>query len=900
MSLLGCWRVRLGIASVLLGGAIASFSWAVLGSTAIAQVVPGSQIVPDNTLGAENSIVNSSPDGVDTIAGGATRGGNLFHSFDRFSVPTNGTAFFNNATNIQNILTRVTGGSISNIDGLIRANGTANLFLLNPNGIIFGQNAQLNIGGSFVASTANAIQFGEQGFFSATAPNAPPLLTVNPSAFWFNQARAAAIENNSIADAGSDPAGNSGYFGLKIPNDKSLLLVGGDLKADGGGIVAFGGRVDLAAIAGTGTVGLDVNGDKLSLSVPDSLPRADVFLTNGTGFLVASGGGGDIAITARNINMNNSFLIAGILEDLGSEGAQAGDITLTATDSITLTNVSQLSNSTSGQGNSGKIQIVAGDTVSFDGRDNSDRFPSGAFSRVNAGATGNSGGIDISAGSLVISSRAQLSSNTESRGNAGNITIEARDQVSLFNSILISEVSEEGGIGNGGDINIKTGTLLLKNGSALLSDLENQGSAGNIKIEARDAVILEGKGPSARSGSLQRGNIVANQITATVDPREVEIDTGGKGGNISISTGTLSVTDEGFIRVSTFGKGDAGSIDINARQLSLKGGAQISASTFDSGKAGNLLVTGADLVELIGTGAEGFSSGLFTQVNSEASGDGGNLTVETKQLNIRDGARVSVSSFGSGAAGNLNITASDLQLDNGTLEATTTTGDRGNITVRSRTIGMRRGSQIATNASGDASGGNINIDTRLLIAAPTEDNDIVADAVRGRGGNIRINAEAIFGIQQRSQRTPLSDITASSELGVDGTVQLNSPEIDPSRDLVELPTTPVDASTLVASGCPSGAENRFTVAGRGGLPPAPGDRLSADALLTDWATLTTPETQNRVTTEPTIPAAANTTTPPLVEATAWHFGSKGEIILTNAESTAPNQFNATPTACPSS
>lgn len=471
--------------------------------------------------------------------------------------------------------------------------------------------------------------------------------------------------------------------------------------------------------------------------------------------------------------------------------------------------------------------------------------------------------------------------------------------------------------------------MLLKNGSALLADLENQGSAGNIKIEARDAVIMEGTGPNAFSGSLQRGDIVSSQISATVDPREVEIDTGGQGGNISISSRSLSVADDGFISVSTFGKGDAGSIDIttddlsatnggfigagtagqgnagdlniNARQLSLSNGAQISVSTFGTGKAGNLTVTGAELIELVGTDSEGiYPSGLFAQVSQAASGTGGNLTVEAKQLNVRDGATISVSSFGSGAAGNLNVTAHDLRLDNGSLKATTTTGDRGNITVRSRTIGMRRGSQIATNASGDASGGNINIDTRLLIAAPTEDNDIIADAVRGRGGNIRINAEAIFGIQQRSRQTPFSDITASSELGVDGTVQLNSPEIDPSRDLVELPTTPVDASTRVASGCPSGAENRFTVAGRGGLPPAPGDRLSADALLTDWATLTTPETQNRVTTEPTIAAAANTTTPPLVEATTWQFGSKGEIILTNAESTAPNQFNATPTACPSS
>lgn len=242
-------------------------SLALVSTFAISEHPTFAQVTPDNTLGIENSIVNFSSDNDSLrlqIQGGSIRGTNLFHSFSDFNIAEGQSLYFQNPIDITNIISRVTGGSSSNIEGRLGVSGgTANLFLLNPSGIIFGANARLDVEGSFVATTATAIQFGNQGFFSASVTDSPALLTVNPSAFLFNQIAAAPIVNRSTT-----PLAEPRRKGLQVPDGKSLLLLGGEINFAGGGVNAVGGQVDLGAVADQGKVDLAFNDNNLRLNFP--------------------------------------------------------------------------------------------------------------------------------------------------------------------------------------------------------------------------------------------------------------------------------------------------------------------------------------------------------------------------------------------------------------------------------------------------------------------------------------------------------------------------------------------------------------------------------------------------------------------------------------------------------
>ena len=267
------------------------------------------------------------------VSEGTKAGANLFHSFESFSIPEDKIVrFINNETSTLNVISRVTGAFSSEIYGKIEAAGSSpnfNLFLINPQGINFGPNAKLDIGGSFLATTSNSVKFGYQGFLETANPNDPSLLSVNPSAFLFNVIRPQKITSEAS---------------ITVPSGNNILLLGGDIKLNGGSLIAPDGRIELGSLTGFGSANLNLNGRNLSLGFPDSIERSNISIANGAIVDVTDKGSGGISIFARNIEVSeNSSIFSGIINPLGengpptlASGISPGSIVLNATKEITI------------------------------------------------------------------------------------------------------------------------------------------------------------------------------------------------------------------------------------------------------------------------------------------------------------------------------------------------------------------------------------------------------------------------------------------------------------------------------------------------------------------------------------------------------------------------------------
>ena len=786
---------------------------------------------------------------------------------------------------------------------MIRSLGDANLFLINPNGIIFGENAALDVGGSFIGSTANSIQFADGSQFSAISSDTEPLLTVSiPLGLQYgNNAGDIRVEgagNNLSIDFDTFTVDRSDRpVGLSVDSGKTLALIGGNVFLLGGNLTATEGKVVIGSVTDAGLVTLTPDELGWNFNYDGITTFGAINLSQAASVEVSGNGGGEVRFQGSTISLRDGSAILAdtlgdssgrVLEISATESIEligsaidnpfptrlSTDVDLDATgnggnllintDYLFIADGAQVNSGTFGLGDAGNLTITASEIEvvgeSFDGE-----FASGLFAQADFGDTGDGGNLNIETDYLLVDAGAQISTTTFGSGDAGNLTVTASEIELIgasgeFASGLF--VSTEAS-GNGGNLQVTTDYLLVAGGARISTNTFGSGDAGNLTVTASEIELIGGAAGVGSSG------LFAN----------VEAESSGNGGNLNIATNNLLIADGAQIVTLTRSVGDVGTINIDSQEINLMGtspsgspsgifanviesdgaggniaitttnlniseGAQISTSTSGSGDGGDLEIVAINSIRLSGTSETG-SSGLFANAIL-GDGSGGNISVNTNLLSLVDGATISVSNFpssntspfppGEGAAGNINIIAAEILLDEGaTITADTFTGNRGNINLQTDLLLLRRGSQISTNAQETATGGNItiNVTDGFLVAIPQENSDITANAVFGSGGRVDISVLEIFGIQTRSRLTPFSDITASSEFGIDGSVILNTQDLNPTEDLAELPNALKPQE--LARGCQIAANNNssFVNLGQGGLNPQANDALGSDELIGD-------------------------------------------------------------------
>ncbi|MBD2472066.1 filamentous hemagglutinin N-terminal domain-containing protein [Nostoc sp. FACHB-145] len=574
------------------------------------------------------------------------------------------------------------------------------------------------------------------------------------------------------------------------------------------------------------------------------------------------GDAGSIAINTPTINfLSNSSKVTAST----ATSSKGGRISIDQFYPISISGPGQLTVETTGTGKAGDITISADQGIIL-----SNGSQLSALTSSNGGA----GSITLNTSALTIAGNAQILATTERDGQGGSITINAPTSVNLMrvqDSAPVLSV-ETSGAGKAGDITINTPTLRLSEAARITAtatesatNLQGGGSitlnTSNLDLAGIVGVFAEtqGKSPAgdlrlnpydnqpdlkvtltrnsqisaSTSGSGQGGDLIvtAPQSITIAGSGKLAVETNsiGNAGNMNFTTRQLILKDGVEISASTSGIGKAGEIGINAETFSLNGGAKISTNTSNSGAAGNLNIQARDQIFLTGQ-----DTGLFASTDEGSTGKGGSIIIDPRTFIIRDGATISTNSQGEGTGGDIKLSAGSLNLDNGKISAATGSSNGGNITLNVQDLLLlRNGSQISTTAGDDqagGNGGNITVDGKFIVAIPHEDSNISANAFTGTGGNIQINAQGIFGIESRAEPTDQSDITASSEQGISGIINLNTPDNSSIQNsFTQLSPNVIDTNALIANSCIARGtkrqENSFTITGSGALRNSPGDVL---------------------------------------------------------------------------
>ena len=560
---------------------------------------------------------------------------------------------------------------------------------------------------------------------------------------------------------------------------------------------------------------------------------------------------GSTTINANQINIDgtNADNFTGISSEAGNPDntitGSGGDLNLT-TNRLSLTNSGRISANTFGIGNAGNMTIIA-ESIEIDGLNANDFTGiSSETSNVEAEA-GEGGNINLSTNRLSLTNGGRISANTFGEGNAGNMTIIAESiEINDFGNNGFTGISSESGTpgpdntatGDGGNLNLVTNDLSLSNGGRISSSASGDGKAGNITVNANQ-IEIDGFDIDLENGEARPVNSGIRSEAST-----------GRGGDVTLNTNQLNLSNEGGISVSTGGTGNAGNITISAETVNIQSSGKIQSEArppFNtstealSGTGGNITVDTHQLnltdsseisVSTDGTGNAGeitifaevaniqSNASISSEARRSSTGIGGDIMLSIDDtLNVIDRGQISSSSEGEGNAGNITINANQLQINQAGITATSEQTGGGDITLTTDALNLQNGEISTTVFDSFGGGGDIEIDVENGLIVAQDNSSIEANAFAGPGGNINIVTQGIFLLGN-------STITASSELGVDGVIEINQLATDPSQGLIELSTDVIDPNQLIANSCLSPSrrqQGRFVITGAGGLPPQPND-----------------------------------------------------------------------------
>ena len=711
------WGFGLGLAGVLgVGGAIAYSAGSAL-----------AQITPDATLGAEGSVVTPNVNirgfPTDRIDGGATRGTNLFHSFQEFNVGNGQRVYFANPTGIENILTRITGNKLSNILGTLGVDGGANLFLLNPNGIIFGSNSQLDIASSFVASTANSVVFDNGFVFSANNPEAPPLLSIKVPLgvqYGSNQATATIVNTGNLT-VGQNLTLNAGNLDLQgqLQAGKDLTLQAQDtvkirdnattpFAASAGGRLLVQGnqRVDIFALNHPNS-GLSSGGDMVLRS--GNTVGGDAHYWSGGNFRIEQldGSLGNLESPNDPIILANGNVTLGnyrgaSLHILAGGSVSLDNIEIISPDSIT--NTINPENPDPFLASLARFKLSDGTDITIDGRTPTvdirsgidwTRFPGGVpqLPTIIGGAIipqpifGGATSADITVARNIRISQSNglvlLTNQYQPNSLPGKIQVR----------IIRTDDAIGGFSGNSSPVIIDSRGDIEISRAGLIRTSSATGNAGNISLIGNGSFFVTNGGLSTRTQGL------------------------GNAGNVNIKVrGAVSLADSSFILTfagSNTG-GNSGNINIQSSSLSLTNGSQLQTSVNQGGrgKAGNVDINVLGTVTLSGIDSQGIPSGIFTGVNSGTIGNAGNITVQAGSLFLRDAAEFQANTSGRGNAGTINVgvAGSVLLANGGRIESSVNSGSAGNggmIEITAKTVDITGSGQVLTGSGGTENAGDL-------------------------------------------------------------------------------------------------------------------------------------------------------------------------------------------------